>query len=134
MDEFVVNITTITAATLITVPLLGLYIVYLIAVKITHRKLFAVKLAADCTTLLFMTAVYFIVLELWDFNSFWLLTLFFLFTAAAFTLLHWYLYEDIHIRKVLKGVWRFQFFVYFLLYFILIFYGMITNIMVLAAG
>lgn len=115
------------AATLVTIPLIGLYLVYIIAVKTTHNKIFSIKLAVDCTALLFMIAVYFIIFEIWGMKLAWLFILFFLLTAAVFTFLHWRLHEDIHIRKVLKGVWRLQFFVFFCLYFLLMLYGLISR-------
>ncbi|ADU30860.1 DUF3397 domain-containing protein [Evansella cellulosilytica] len=115
-------------ATLVTVPLIGLYLVYIVAVKSTHNKLFAIKLAVDCTALLFMIAVYFIILQIWGFELIWLFILFVLLTATFFTYLHWKMYEDIHIGKIIKGVWRFQFFVFFFLYFILMIYGLISEI------
>ncbi|MFA9557352.1 DUF3397 domain-containing protein [Evansella sp. AB-rgal1] len=120
------------AATLVTAPLIGLYIVYLIAVKSTHNKVYSVKLAVDSTAFLFIIAVYFIILEIWEVRIMWLFILFVLLSAMIFTFLHWKKYEDIQITKVLKGVWRFQFFVFFVLYFILIFYGLVRHVYVLA--
>lgn len=124
MGEFFVYI----AATLVTIPLIGLYLVYLISVKITRDKIYSIKLAVDCTTILFIIAVYFIIVELWNVRLLWLIILLFLFTAICFTIIHWKLYEDIEISKVLKGVWRFQFFLYFIFYFIFMIYGLISNI------
>lgn len=118
------------AATLVTIPLIGLYLVYLITVKITGEKVYSVKLAADCTTILFIIAVYFIILELWGVSLFWLIVLLFLFTAIGFTFLHWKIYEDIHILRVFRGTWRFQFFLFFTLYFVLMIYGLLYNIFV----
>ncbi|MBU9720453.1 MULTISPECIES: DUF3397 domain-containing protein [Bacillaceae] len=122
------------AATLVTVPLLGLYLVYLVAVKSTRNKLFSIKLAVDCTTLLFMIAVYFIILQIWNLSLTWLFILFFLLSGIIFTFVHWKLYEDINIQKVMKGVWRFQFFVFFFLYFVLIFLGVIVTYASAAGG
>ncbi|MBU9712411.1 DUF3397 domain-containing protein [Evansella tamaricis] len=130
MSEVIVYI----AATLVTVPILGLYAVYIIAVKSTHNKIFSLKLAVDCTTLLFMVAVYFIIFQIWNVNLTWLFVLFFLITGVAFTLLHWKLYDDINIQKVMKGVWRFQFFVFFLLYFLLLLFGIFSHMYAYAKG
>jgi hypothetical protein len=121
------------AATLVTIPLLGLYFVYLAAVKTTRNKVFSLKLAVDCTALLFMAAVYFLILEIWGVHLLWVFILFFLASAVIFTIMHWKVYEDIYIRKVIKGVWRFQFFVFLLAYFALILYGMFTSIYAFAA-
>lgn len=115
------------AATLVTIPLIGLYIVYIITVKITRDKLYSVKLACDSTSILFIIAVYFIILELWDVSLLWLIILLFLVTAIFFTFIHWKKYEDIEISKVFKGVWRFQFFLFFVLYFVLMIYGLASH-------
>ena len=130
MEELLVII----AATLVTIPLIGFYLVYIISVKISKDKVFALKLAADGTTVLFVIAVYFIVFEIWDLRLAWLFILFFLVTAIAFTLLHWKKYEDIEISKVVKGVWRFQFIFFFVVYFVLIIYGLFSEILAFAAG
>lgn len=120
------------AATLVTIPLIGLYLVYIIAVKTTHNKLYSIKLAVDCTSLLFMVAVYFIIIEIWAVKLAWLFVLFFLFTGAVFTIIHWRMHEDIQLRRVIKGVWRMQFFVFFCLYFLLILYGLFSKMYSLA--
>lgn len=129
MEELLVII----AATLVTIPLIGFYLVYIISVKLLKDKVFALKLAADCTSVLFIIAVYFIIFEIWDLRLAWLFILFFLFTAIAFTFLHWKKYEDIQISKVFKGVWRFQFIFYITIYFVLIIYGLFSEISAFAA-
>ncbi|WP_257009864.1 DUF3397 domain-containing protein [Evansella halocellulosilytica] len=122
------NIFIVIIASIVTVPLLGFYLIYIITMKSTKNKVFSIKLAADLTVILFMTSIYFIVLEIWGFSIIWLFILFFLITAVFFTFLHWKTNDDISIHKVLKGVWRFQFFVFFLVYFFLVIYGFISNI------
>ncbi|MDG5788299.1 DUF3397 domain-containing protein [Evansella sp. AB-P1] len=120
----------IIATTIITIPIIGLFVVYLVAVKASNNKPLSLKLAVDSTAILFIIAVYFIILEIWTINFSLIIILFILSTAIAFTFLHWRKYEDIHIQKVLKGVWRFQFFVFFCLYFLLMFYGLIRQMFI----
>ncbi|UCZ51836.1 DUF3397 domain-containing protein [Bacillus shivajii] len=115
-------------ASFVTVPLIAFYLVYIISVKSTKNKVFSIKLAADCTVVLLMFAIYFIALEIWGISILWMIILFFLLSSIIFTILHWKSYELISIHKVFKGVWRFQFFVLSVLYFILMVYGFIANI------
>jgi hypothetical protein len=123
-----IEFTAFLAATLVTVPLIGLYIIYFVSVKTTRNKQVSFKIAVDSTVLLFIISVYFLFLEIWRIHTGWMIVLFFLFTALIFTVLHWKNYEDIKLRRLFKGVWRFQFVVFFILYFILVIYGMIFRI------
>ncbi|MCR6107179.1 DUF3397 domain-containing protein [Salipaludibacillus agaradhaerens] len=123
------EVTAVITATLITAPLLGLYIFYLIIMKVSQNKQRSFKIAVDATVLLFIASVYFMVYEIWGVRTGWLIVMFFLLTAIVFTFVHWKNYEEIDIKRVFKGVWRFQFVVFFLLYFIVIMYGLIISVM-----
>ncbi|MCR6111229.1 DUF3397 domain-containing protein [Bacillus sp. A301a_S52] len=123
------EVTAVITATLVTAPLLGLYIFYLIMVKLSRNKQRSFKLAVDVTVLLFIVSVYFMVYEIWGLRMGWLIAMFFLLTAIIFTFVHWKNYEEIDIKRVFKGVWRFQFVVFFLLYFIIIIYGLFNSVM-----
>jgi hypothetical protein len=124
MTEF----TAIFVATFVTVPLLGLYFIYLLFVKTTKNKQYSFKIAVDSTGLLFIISVYFLFLEIWAIRIGWMFALFILFSAVIFMFIHWKKHEDIEMRKVLKGVWRFQFVVFFTLYVFLVLYGLFFNI------
>ncbi|UTR15198.1 DUF3397 domain-containing protein [Salipaludibacillus sp. LMS25] len=123
------EVTAVITATLVTMPLLGLYIIYLITMKAARNKQRSFKLAVDLTVLLFITSVYFMVYEIWGIRMGWLIAMFFLLTAIVFTFVHWKNYEEIDIQRVFKGVWRFQFVVFFLLYFMILMYGLFMSIM-----
>lgn len=124
-----VEFTAVMAATLVTVPLIALYVVYFIAVKASRNKMLSFKFAVDVTVVLFIVSVYFLFLEIWSVRTGGWMILFILLTAVLFTFFHWKNHDDIHIRKVLKGVWRFQFVVFLVLYFLLLIYGMADRIM-----
>lgn len=115
-------------ATIITLPLLGWYLIYIITVKITKKKSFSVRLAADLSAILFMASVYFIMLEIWKQSFIWVIFSLFFFVAIFFTVIHWKNAEDIHVWKLFKGIWRFNFILFFLAYFLLSAYGLITRI------
>jgi len=120
--------TAIIVATFVTAPLLGLYVIYLLFVKTTKNKQHSFKVAVDSTALLFIISVYFLFLEIWAIRLGWLFALFILFTAVIFMFIHWKKHEDIEMSKVLKGVWRFQFVVFFTLYLFLMLFGLFFNI------
>lgn len=120
--------TAIIVATFVTAPLLGLYVIYLLYVKTTKNKQQSFKVAVDSTAVLFIISVYFLFLDIWSIKIGWLVALFILLSAVIFMLIHWKKHEDIEMRKVLKGVWRFQFVVFFTLYIMLVMYGLVSNI------
>ncbi|MGJ9381307.1 DUF3397 domain-containing protein [Salipaludibacillus sp. CF4.18] len=115
-------------ATLITAPILGLYLVYFVLVKITKSKQYAFKTAVDYTVFLFIMSVYFLCREIWSLEIGSFVLLFLLLSATIFTIVHWKHNDDIQIKKVFKSVWRFQFVVYLPLYFIFTIYGLVFRI------
>jgi hypothetical protein len=117
-------------ATVVTLPLLGWYVVYIVTVKIAKKKSKAIRLASDVSVLFFVAAVYYIILEIWSKSFFWLLLTLFFLVALLFTILHWKVAKDIHVRKLFRGIWRFNFLMFFFLYLILSGYGIVTRLFV----
>ncbi|MCM3759339.1 DUF3397 domain-containing protein [Alkalihalobacillus oceani] len=115
-------------ATVITLPLLGWYVLYLITVKLTKKKARAIRVASDGSVVLFMAAVYFIMYELWGRSFLWMILAIFFFIAMVFTWLHWQAAGDIYTRKLLKGIWRVNFLLFFFLYLVLSGYGLISRL------
>ncbi|PYZ97916.1 hypothetical protein CR205_04790 [Alteribacter lacisalsi] len=111
------------AATLVTVPFIAFYLVYIVTVKLTRKKSVALRTAVDGSLLFFMLAVHFFILEIWGLSLIqYVFALMFL-TAIIFTLIHWKKYEEVQFIRIVKGVWRFQFVLFFVLYFVLMFVG-----------
>lgn len=115
-------------ATLITVPLVAFYLIYIITVKTTKSKIISIKLTVDLSTILFILAVYFIAHEIWNISLFWFLLLTIISVAIIFTIIHWKFSNDIHLPKLLKGIWRLNFILFFLAYIILSIYGLLLRI------
>ncbi|WP_347550459.1 DUF3397 domain-containing protein [Pseudalkalibacillus hwajinpoensis] len=115
-------------ATAVTVPLLAWYIVYIITVKMTRKKKFSFRLAVDLSTVFFILSVHFIAIELFGRSFLWLILLLIISAAVGFTILHWKTKEDIHIRKVIKGAWRFNFLLFSTGYFLLLLIGLVHRI------
>ncbi len=118
-------------ATFVTLPILAFYLIYIVNVKRTKNKKNALKLAVDGSTILFMFAVYYIALEIWGESFFWLIITTVLLVAIIFTLIHWKLSQDIHFGKLLKGILRFNFLLFFVVYFLLSIYGLFVRIILM---
>ncbi|MCA0987971.1 DUF3397 domain-containing protein [Guptibacillus algicola] len=115
-------------ATAVTAPLLAWYIVYIITVKVTKKKKYSIRLATDLSTLFFILSVHFICVELFQRSYLWIIFILMLIIAVAFTVLHWKTKEDISIRKVMKGAWRFNFLVFSTGYVLLLLIGLAHRI------
>ncbi|GAE24139.1 hypothetical protein JCM9140_48 [Halalkalibacter wakoensis JCM 9140] len=122
------NLVASVIATIVTIPLLGWYFIYIVNVKVTKNKSKAIRLASDWTTLLFMVAVYFIMAELWGQSFIWIILAVFFFISIIVTWMHWKVSGDIQTRKLFKGIWRFNFLFFLILYFLLSGYGLISII------
>lgn len=115
-------------ATLVTLPLLSWYFFYWIYMKRKKERKRAIRFASDWSTVLFIASVHFILSEIFGRSLLLFLLALIVIIAISFTWLHWYISEDIHIRKLVKGIWRFNFIVFFVLHVALFFIGLVMNI------
>jgi hypothetical protein len=115
-------------ATIVTVPLLGLIMTYVATLKLTGDRAAAFRFSADISTVLFMISVYYIMYEIWETSFLWLIIIVFLSTAILFSFLQWKLTEDVRLKKVMKGTWRFNFLIFSAAYLILFTYGLINRL------
>ncbi|TMW73115.1 DUF3397 domain-containing protein [Alteribacter natronophilus] len=116
------------AATLVTVPFIALYLIYIVTVKVTKNKGVALRAAADGSLLFFVLAVHFFILEIWGLSLIQYIFAVMLFLAIIFTFVHWRKYEDIRFFRIAKGVWRFQFVLFLVLYVVLAIVGSVLTI------
>ncbi|WP_332690013.1 DUF3397 domain-containing protein [Halalkalibacter lacteus] len=116
-------------ATIVTIPLLGWYIIYIFSAKMSKNKSKSIQRASDWTTVLFMIAVNFIIVELWAKSFLWVILAVFFFVALIFTFIHWRLAGDIHVGKLFKGIWRFNFLLFFMTYLFLSGFGLLLRIL-----
>jgi len=112
---------------LFTLPFLGALLVFLIIRTWTRNTRKSLHKALDYTTILFIISVHFLIVTLWEKSFFWLIILVMILIAMVFVLVHWKLKEEIIVRKVLKGFWRFNFILFFLAYITLILYGVVSR-------
>lgn len=115
-------------ATFVTLPILAFYLIYIVTVKITKNKKYSIKLAVDLSTIIFIISVYYIAYEIWSFSLFWFILIAILLVAIIFTLIHWKVSDDIDMVKLIKGIWRVNFILFFIAYFILSIYGLFVRI------
>ncbi|MEK4565427.1 DUF3397 domain-containing protein [Alkalihalobacillus sp. FSL R5-0424] len=115
-------------ATVVTIPALGWYLIYISTVKLTKQKRKAVIWASDGSAILFMAAVYYIMSQLWEPTSVWLVLALFLSVAITFTIIYWNVMDDFYAMKLFKGIWRLNFLIFVTIYILLSGYGLIWSI------
>lgn len=115
-------------ATVITLPFIALFIIYFISFKLTKNKKKSFQHTVDFSTILFIISVYTLSYVIWEKSFLWLMILFFIVVAMILVFLQWKITEDIKLKRLLKGFWRFNFLFFFLGYFGLIFYGLYVRI------
>ncbi|WP_070120202.1 DUF3397 domain-containing protein [Bacillus marinisedimentorum] len=119
------------AATLVTIPLLGFAAAFLLFSKMTGNRRKSFLLASDISTFFLIWAVYAMVLVIWEVDVAGYLPLLFIMTIIFFLFMQWRFAEEIHIKKVLKGFWRFNFLLFGFGYVGLVLYGLVMRLLVL---
>ncbi|WP_268874668.1 DUF3397 domain-containing protein [Neobacillus drentensis] len=106
-------------------PFLGFLLVFIITKLVTNNNRKSVHRALDYTTILFVISVHFLIETIWGKSLFWLIILIMILIAMIFVFVHWKVKEEIVLRKVLKGFWRFNFILFLLAYITLTLYGLL---------
>lgn len=99
-------------ALIVTFPLLGYLILFLISKRLTKNVRRAVSNALDGSVLILLFSVHFLILLIWQKSFFWIIILIMLVIALIFVLIHWKTKHEINFRPIFKGIWR----TYFLLF------------------
>jgi hypothetical protein len=116
-------------AFLVTIPLFGLLLTYLILIKLTKNRRLSVHRALDYSTILFVLAVHFLILTIWEKSFLWLIVLFMIVLAMVFVIIHWKVKKEIVLKLIFKGVWRVNFLVFFIFYLMLTLYGLVQSVL-----
>lgn len=111
------------------VPIIAFIFIFIGSKIITKHSRKSFHISVDASTILFIFSVHFLILTIWGKSLFLLIILFILMMLFLFTFIYWKMHQEIHIRKIFKGVWRLQFLIFFLLYFILILFGMVHRVL-----
>ncbi|SDM04180.1 DUF3397 domain-containing protein [Bacillus sp. OK048] len=123
MNSFISSIITI----FLTVPLLGFFIIYIINKLITNNTRKSIHKALDYSTILFIFAVHFLALTIWEKSFFWIIFLVLIIIAMVFVFIHWRIKGEIIFSKVFKGFWRFNFLIFFFAYLSLTIFGILRS-------
>ncbi len=115
-------------ATLVTIPLLGYLAVFIISKQITKKHKRSVHIALDVSTLFFILAVHYLIIVIWDKSYLWMIVLSLLITAVTFIIMHWRIKQEINLRVLFKGFWRFNFLLYFTAYIVLMLIGLVQRV------
>ncbi|TWE08931.1 uncharacterized protein DUF3397 [Neobacillus bataviensis] len=109
------------------IPIIGTFLVFTV-IKLTLKTTKkALHMALDYTTIFYIISVHFLIVTLWDKSFFWLIILVMLVIAMVFVFVHWKVKEEIIVKRVWKGFWRFNFILFFFTYFVLTFYGLVSR-------
>ncbi len=115
-------------ATIITLPFLGLFLIFIACRSFVSNKRKSVLLTIDLSTILFIIAVHFLVLVIVGKSYLWLIILILISICMMFVLMHWKMKQEIDTAKVFKGFWRFTFLLFTLSYCLLMVVGLIQSI------
>lgn len=116
-------------ATIITAPLIGYILVFVVSKQITNNHQRAVFLAIDVTTLLLIISVHFIVQTIWHQSFFWLILIVVILIAMLFVFIHWKTKNEINLKRVMRGFWRFNFLLFSVVYLVLILLGIVSRVL-----
>lgn len=97
---------------------------------VTNNTRKSVHMALDSTTILFVISVHFLIVTIWGKSFFWLIILIMILIAMVFVFVHWKVKEEIILRKVMKGFWRFNFILFLIAYLSLTLYGLINRALI----
>jgi hypothetical protein len=110
-----------------TVPVLGFIVVFFLSKLLTKNSRKSVHIALDYTTVLFIISVHFLLVTILGKSYFWLIILIIIMSGMIFSVVHWKIKGEIIFNKVLKGVWRFNFLFFFIVYIALTLFGLIER-------
>ncbi|WP_102347038.1 DUF3397 domain-containing protein [Bacillus sp. Marseille-P3661] len=115
-------------ATVITIPILVILLVYWITYALTKSKKRAFHLSLDYSTLIFILAVHYLLLIILERSFLWVIFLVLITIGMLFVFLQWKFNDEIVFKKVWKGFWRLNFLLFSLSYVCLVILGLIIRL------
>ena len=109
-------------------PIVVFIIVFLISVKISHKKVRAIGNAADVTTILLFFAVPIAIQSLFQIKTSVIIVGIALVTSVILTVIEWKTKTEIELLPLLRKIWRFLFLVLSITYFIVWCVGLVFKI------
>ncbi len=115
-------------ATLVTLPVVGYLIVFVVTKQWTknHRK--AVQYGINSSVLLLIVSVHFLIQSIFNMSLLWLVISVALLLSIAVVLVHLRFKEEIQYAKLLRGMIRLNAFVFTLSYLVLVVVGITKNL------
>lgn len=111
-------------ATIVMVPVFGIFIIYWLSRVLIKDKKRSVHLSVDFSTLIFIVAVHYLLIVIWGKSFLWIILLILILVAMVFVFLQWRFNQEIIFKKVWKGFWRLNFLLFSFGYFFLVIYGL----------
>ncbi|QFT88768.1 hypothetical protein FIU87_08935 [Bacillus sp. THAF10] len=124
MSELVVGL----VATFVTIPIIALFLFYTLAKFITKNNKKAFHLAIDGTTFFFILAVHFLLVIIWNQTMLWVVMIILLFSAFLVVLANYIVKQEIELKRVIKGFWRLNFLMFFVVYSLLSVFGILQRV------
>ena len=113
----------------ITIPIFATVLVYMLAVKVLHRKrLKAVHAAVNWTTILYVITVAILFDIIFGYSFIGWLFVIFIILLAMNIIYQWKTHTDVEFLKALRIIWRISFLLFLMLYVILILVGILQRI------
>lgn len=106
-------------------PLFFYLIVFIISKLITKNHRFSVHIALDLSTIFFIISVHFLIQSIWNVSLLAYIIIMMLIIAMVFVIVYWRVNQEITYKKVVRGIWRIQFLLFFCLHVLLMTYGLI---------
>lgn len=122
------NFLAVGVATLVTLPLVGYLLIFILNKQITKNHKRSVQRAIDFSTLLLIIANHFLIVVIWGESFLWLIFLILIVLALIFVLFHWKVRQEIEYTRVFKGYWRMNFLLFFFSYIVLLIFGIVQRV------
>lgn len=115
-------------ATIITIPLLGFIIFFMILRSTMEKKRKAFQFAVDITTFFLIFSVNYLGQVIFHVSFVSYILIFIILITIIFLFLQWKVNEEIQFTKVIKGVWRCNFLFFLVFHLGLTIYGLTVRI------
>mgnify|MGYP005753469803 CR=1 FL=1 len=114
-------------ATLVTLPLITLFLIYFISRRFTRSNKKSFHYAMDFSTIFFILSVHYLILTIWGKSIFLILTSILLAIGALIVIVQYKVREELEFTRIAKGFWRLNFLLFFIAYFCLSIYGIVKR-------
>ncbi|MGN1385121.1 MAG: DUF3397 domain-containing protein [Bacillus sp. (in: firmicutes)] len=115
-------------ATLVTLPVFGYLIVFIITKQWTKNHRRAVQYAINSSVLLFILSVHYMIQSIFGISLLWLVISVVILLSIAVIIVHLRFKGEIHYSKLFNGMIRINAFIFILFYLVLIVVGVTKNL------